>query len=246
MIEFTAISREDFEAKGLPLKNSLKLSGACDIIPDTYFLHIGRKFSKDNSVHSFFNADKENGNLEYLNKVLAEATVIEKEQEMYTSKGGFELACHWVIDYFIPYDVEESSKNRPTYTDDYIGPDFCVNGHYEADYEILFSASDNVTRRMVLTSRTSMLNFINYVAEMIDEAFDDYEYSDNPFTEMFIKTERDDIDDDEEDEYCYDTVHEIKMHDEMGVAHTIEVENAEQLKSMIVSVRQLDCKFIEK
>ena len=40
-----------------------------------------------------------------------------------------------MIDYYVPYDIQESSKNRPTVTDEFPENAYLTEGYYECEYE---------------------------------------------------------------------------------------------------------------
>lgn len=236
-MDITGIARENLEEKGLPLKNKIELTldDYCGC-PDTFYQIIGRKNLSTGEYESFFTADKENNTLDKFNACLNNLNLVEEQRcivdyETLTDKN--------VIDYFVPYDIKESTKNIPTYTEDYVGTDFVMNGSYKATYEILLTAGENITRRFTITHNAvnvPMVDILSDVEEMIEEAFNQESDSDNPFSSMFIFPDEDKFDD---NDYC-----EINMFNEYGQISSIEINSVSQVMSMIVSIRQIGCEFI--
>ena len=105
-MNITGIARENFEEAGLPLKNTIELTTKNEYtIPDIWGLKVGRKFLDTGEIAShfeeqqFFEIRKRATLLEYPH------TVILMEQDFAERK---------VIDYYVIYDIKESSKYKPT------------------------------------------------------------------------------------------------------------------------------------
>lgn len=236
-MNITGIARENLEEKGLPLENKINLTveDFCGC-PDSYYQIIGRKHLSTGEYESFFTADEENNTLDNFNACLNNLSLVEKQRCIVDHKT---LTEKDVIDYFVPYDIKESTKNIPTFTEDYIGTDFVTNGSYKATYEILLTAGENITRRFTITHNAvnvPMVDVLRDVEEMIEEAFNRESDSDNPFSTMFIFPDEDEFDD---NNYC-----EIKMFNELGQISSIEIDSVSQVMAMIVSIRQIGCEFI--
>ena len=111
-MNITGIARENFEEAGLPLKNTIELTTKNEYtIPDIWGLKVGRKFLDTGEIEShfeeqqFFEIRKRATLLEYPH------TVILMEQDFAERK---------VIDYYVIYDIKESSKYKPTIVNEYV------------------------------------------------------------------------------------------------------------------------------
>ena len=139
--------------------------------------------------------------------------------------------------YYVLYDVQESSKNRPTEVENHVENAICANGYFMCEYELLF-AQEGYTRRCVISYASNnipMYQFIGNLEEEVAEILSgDYD-DDNLFKDIISVKE------DSTENYG-----EIFMLDKVGGLHTIEFMNASELMSMLVSVRLLNCKFVEK
>lgn len=232
-MELTGIAREDFAAKGLICNNEVKITyffEESNGIPDVYGSMIGRKDLKTGKLESLWKKDRENNNTEELEKILKNSTsVFEKHRSL---RNFDTMESREVIDYFIPYDIQESTKNRPTVVENYVIG--CSNGSWDCEYELLFTCGDSTTRRLILKHRTVNMGMIDLLYDLedgVEEAFDD------------------DTDTDFEGVFKYDkdcNVHSIIMFDELGEPCDIEIESASDLLNMIVSVRCIKCDFIEE
>lgn len=140
-MNITGIARENFEEAGLPLKNTIELTTKNEYtIPDIWGLKVGRKFLDTGEIEShfeeqqFFEIRKRATLLEYPH------TVILMEQDFAERK---------VIDYYVIYDIKESSKYKPTIVNEYVDNIILGTGEYKCEYEILLSCGD-ATRRLVI------------------------------------------------------------------------------------------------
>ena len=132
--------------------------------------------------------------------------------------------------YFIPYNVIESSANRPTYTEESCGYGTPLSGHYECEYEILLG-SEEYTRRMVFKANSVNISMYEWLKDL-EDALDDLDEAEDDIKNHFYQVE---------DE---DTYWAFSMFDEIGTSTTVEL-NVSEFLSMIVGVRQLSCKFID-
>ena len=171
-MNITGIARENFEEAGLPLKNTIELTTKNEYtIPDIWGLKVGRKFLDTGEIEShfeeqqFFEIRKRATLLEYPH------TVILMEQDFAERK---------VIDYYVIYDIKESSKYKPTIVNEYVDNIILGTGEYKCEYEILLSCGD-ATRRLVIPVRTinmPMYDFITSIEDTGDyfllDMFDEY------------------------------------------------------------------------
>ena len=148
----------------------------------------------------------------------------EKRHEVYTETGIKE-----VIDYYLMYDIEKSSKNEPTEIETGIDRGCCINGNYKCRYELLFAAN-GLTSRVVIEYHTNNMPMYDLIKDMEDDI-------------------REALDDDsDEDNFFYGIIKnsEIYMFDEFGCGIGVEINNADELTAMLVSARLLSCEFMEK
>ena len=231
-MEVKAVAREDLEKLGLVLSNEkvLDYNGNKNAIPEVYCLMVGRKINSTGELKSNFVVDKENGNTEQMEKAFTCNSLIAKERTVVDFKT---LESRYVTEYYIPYDIQESTKNIQTYTECHIGNEYVTNGHYVAKYEVLFSC-DEATLRLVIENSSvniPMIEFMNDIEDYIQAVIDDESDDDNPFNNLIKDCE----------DYS-----QITMYDELGKNVTIDFTSASELTSMIVSVRQISCDFVEK
>lgn len=224
-MRITAIAREDLSNIGnglVPNKITLELSGK--IVPDSYGEHIGRYDVEKEVYESFFKKDNEAGNTMYFDAYKKCDCAREKRHEVYTETGIKE-----VIDYYLMYDIAESSKNEPTEIENGIDRGYCINGNYKCRYELLFAAN-GLTSRVVIEYRTNnmpMYDLIKDIEDDIREALEDDSDEDNFFCGIIKNSE-------------------ICMFDEFGCGIGVEINNADELTAMLASARLLSCEFAEK
>lgn len=234
-MEITAVAVEDLEGKGLDLlKNKLKLTTKGDAFPDTYGVLIGRYDKDTGEYQSFFNKDEENSNTYYFDEYRKKCNLAEKHRTVISRAEEYKEKN--VIDYYVMYDIKESSKGRPTEIEEHVDNDICMNGHFVCEYELLF-VCEGATRRLVVeysSNNIPMYKFIADLEEDIEEALELEEECEetNPFKNVFSISD-------------YDNYHEITMFDEFGMNHDIEFARATELMAMLVSVRLLSCTFVE-
>lgn len=231
-MKLTAIAREDLESKGFICKNEVKLVSTdameSNCVQDVYTSVIGRKDLKTGELESYWKKDIANNNTEELEKILEKSTTVaEKYRNVINWDTGVERK---VIDYYIPYDIQESSKNRPTVTENYIVG--CMNGSWACEYELLLTCGDGATRRIVVEYNTVNIGMIEWLSDLEDEietAMEDDD-TDTIFEGIFKK----------DTEEC-----SITMFDEMGIPCDIPIESVSDFMNMIVSARCIKCDFVD-
>lgn len=220
-MNITGIARENYEAAGLPLKNTIELIAKNEYtIPDIWGLKVGRKYLDTGEIESqfkkeqFFEIREQAELLEYPH------TVVLIEQDFAERK---------VVDYYVIYDIKESSKNKPTVTDEYVENIAFGEGEYKCEYEILLSCGD-ATRRVVIPVRTinvPMYDFINSIEDEIEDVMD-RSSEESVFSNVIIDTG---------DYFLLD------MFDEYGRTYKVQLTSVYDFIKMIVSIRQIKCEF---
>lgn len=226
-MKLTGIAREDLKQKGLILKNKIELKCRGTAIPDIYASIIGRKNVDTGEFESFFKVDAEKGNTAEFDRFRENVTLLEKEHTVFSleTREGKN-----VIDYYVPYDIQESSKNRPTVTDEFPESGYLTEGYYECEYELLLTCGE-ATRRLVIPQRTvnvPMISLLSNIEDEIRDILDGFPDEDNNFADVL------ELMDD-----CY----VIKMFDACGMPANIEINHAADFVNMIVSARQIKCEF---
>ena len=220
-MNIAGIARENFEEAGLPLKNTIELTTKNEYtIPDIWGLKVGRKFLDTGEIEShfeeqqFFEIRKRATLLEYPH------TVILMEQDFAERK---------VIDYYVIYDIKESSKYKPTIVNEYVDNIILGTGEYKCEYEILLSCGD-ATRRLVIPVRTINMPMYDFITSIEDEIEDvmDRSSEENIFSNIIIDTG---------DYFLLD------MFDEYGRTYKVEITGVYDFIKMIVSIRQIRCEF---
>lgn len=223
-MKITAIAREDLSniCNGL-LSNEIHLELRGQIVPDSYGEKIGRYDIEKESYTSYFKKDKEAGNTDCFDAYRNSGCVKERRHQIYTRD-----EIKDVIDYYVMYDIKESSKNEPTEIEDYINRGYCINGGYKCRYELLFAA-DRFTARVVVEHKTNNVPMYDFIQDLEDDITDALE------------------DDSDENNIFYGIVknHEIMMFDEYGYGNNVEINDADELTAMLTSVRMLSCEFIK-
>lgn len=226
-MKLTGIAREDLEAKGLALQNKLELKCMGTAIPDIYAYRIGRKNVDTGEFESFFKVDAEKGNTAEFDRFRENITLLEKEHEVFDMETSEKKH---VIDYYVPYDIQENSKNKPTVTDEFPENAYLTEGYYECEYELLLTCGE-ATRRLVIPQRTvnvPMISLLSNIEDEIREILDGFPDEDNYFDDVLELV----------DEHC-----EIKMFDDYGIPVNIKINHADDFVNMIVSARQIKCEF---
>ena len=226
-MKLTAIAREDLEAKGLILKNKIELKCRGTAIQDIYSSIVGRKNVDTGEFESFFEVDPKKGNTAEFDRFLDNVTLLEREHAVFNMETFEE---EHVIDYFVPYDIQESSKNKPTVTDEFPENAYLTEGYYECEYELLLTCGE-ATRRLVIPQRTvnvPMISLLSNIEDEIREILDGFPDEDNDFADVLE---------------LVDEHYEIKMFDDYGIPANIEINHADDFVNMIVSARQIKCEF---
>lgn len=226
-MKLTAIAREDLEAKGLILKNKIELECRGTVIPDIYSSIIGRKNVDTGEFELFFKVDAEKGNTAEFDRFRENVTLLEKEHTVFSRET---REGKNVIDYYVPYDIQESSKNRPTVTDEFPESGYLTEGYYECEYELLLTCGE-ATRRLVIPQRTvsvPMISLLSNIEDEIRDILDGFPDEDNDFADVLE---------------LVDEHYEIKMFDDYGIPANIEINHADDFVNMIVSARQIKCEF---
>lgn len=197
-------------------------------IPDVYGVMIGKQDRNTDQLISNI-TDDENCTIlqKYIKLGLATA------KTFYQSTDNDELRN--VPHYFVLYDVLESSKHRPTYTEDGPGDGYPMNGYYTCQYEILLGI-ENFTRRMLFETKSVNQNMGDWIKDLIDNVKTAFNNPDELDNTLKLK------------DYLHikdDTI-TITMFDEVGIPSDIECESASTFLSFIRSIRQIDCTFVEQ
>lgn len=223
-MKITAIAREDLSniCNGL-LSNEIRLELRGQIVPDSYGEKIGQYDIEKESYTSYFKKDKDAGNTDCFGAYRNSGCVKERRHQIYTRD-----EIKDVIDYYVMYDIKESSKNEPTEIEDYIDRGYCINGGYKCRYELLFAA-DRFTARVVVEHKTNNVPMYDFIQDLEDDITDALE------------------DDSDEENIFYGIIknHEIMMFDEYGCGNNVEINDADELTAMLASVRMLSCEFIK-
>lgn len=227
-MKITAIAREDLSGiEGLEyFPNSIvfELKEGARVFPDSYGDYLGIYNKKTQKYESAFIRDQIAGNTETFDKYRLYGNHIKKKETAYYTEG--EIIP--VIKFYEMYDIKESSKNKPTETKAHVDKSYCVNGYHKCKYELLF-ACDGMTLRIVVEYQTNNIPMYEFIGNLEDEIEDALNEAD-------------------EDNLFYGIIKDSKilMFDEFGHDEDIEIESAEDLISMLVSVRLISCEFIEK
>lgn len=226
-MKLTGIAREDLEAKGLILKNKIELKYRGTAIPDIYASIIGRKNVDTGEFESFFKVDVKNDNTDEFDRFRKNVALLENEHTVFSRET---LKEKHVIDYYVPYDIQESSKNKPTVTDEFPENAILIDGYYECEYELLLTCGDG-TRRIVISQKTvnvPMISLLSNIEGEIRDILDGFPDEENNFADVLE---------------LVDEHYEIKMFDEYGIPANIEINHAGDFVNMIVSARQIKCEY---
>lgn len=224
-MRITAIAREDLSniCNGLiPNEIHLELKGM--IVPDSYGEHIGQYDIENQEYESYFKKDHEAGNTGCFDAYRSGCNCIaERRHTVYTNNG-----IKDVIDYYVMYDIKESSKNEPTEIENYIDRGWYINGNHKCRYELVFAA-DGFISRVVIEHKKNNVPMYDCIKDLEDDIAEILE------------------DDSDKDNFFYGIIknHEIMMFDEFGRGNNVEIISAGDLTAMLASVRMLSCEFIE-
>ena len=235
-MKLTAVAIDDLEKLGIEIPNECHLTPQRNIIPDTYGEPIGRYNIETGTYESFFKKDIENNNTEIFDKCKNNCKLYKKRKSVLSDSHQLKD----VIDYYLIYIIKESSRNKPTETNPLVDSSICSNGYYECEYELIF-AKDDYSRTIVLKDKTNnitMYDFINSLEDEINEALTREADKTNLFNHILEQNQSSFLD----DEYTF----QILMFDKTCAPTYVDIEEASDLLDMLVSVRLLNSKFIEK
>ena len=231
----TAVAVEDLENKGLGLlPNKTELTVCGNAFPDTNGECIGRYDEDTGEYESFFKKDKDEGNTRLFDQYREKCNLYKRRRTLFVTDNYTEKH---VIEYYVMYNIQESSKNRPTEIDDHVSHSICINGNYKCEYELLF-AEEGMSRRIVAEYKSNnvpMYEFVNDLEYLVEEALEGDADESNPFFNVFSACE--------DCEGCH--YFEVTMFDKVGMNYNIGFEKAADFMAMLVSVRLLSCEFIE-
>lgn len=208
----------------VPISNSATV--ADDIIPDKTGILIG---CVDKDTGELQSNIKDDASCDELRKYIDTGIATEKIFTQMAESGELKDVPH----YFIVYDVTNSSKFIPTYTEDGPGDGYPTNGYYDCNYEILIGC-DDLTRRIVFNTHSvnvPLNDWLDDILEQIEAAFEGYDGHEDIPENLFTKSN---------DETT------IVMFDSVGLRSNIECSCASAFKAMIRSIRQISCTFIRK
>ena len=234
-MRLTAVARENKELMDvLGLSMSLEREIDGDLIPDTYGIMVGRCYKDTGTWESCFKEDKKSGNMTLLNICRKQATLKGIPRSVYIIGKGLKN----VIDYYILYDVQESSKNKETVIEQHIDYGMPLKMHYKAKYELLFTCGEEISVRAVLENESSNVPMYEFMAGLEDELDDALEYfeehgSNSKLLMPLIGAIK------KQDGY-----YSIKMFNSVGEVGWVDFCNAEELMAMLVSVRQISCEKV--
>lgn len=234
-MKLTAIAIDDLEKLGIEIPNECHLTPQRNIIPDTYGEPIGRYNIETGTYESFFKKDIENNNTEIFDKCKNNCKLYKKRKSILSD----DHELNNVIDYYLIYNIKESSRNRPTETNPLVDSCICSNGYYECEYELVF-AKEDYSRTIVLKDKTNnntMYDFINSLEDEINEILVGNADETNLFYHILEQKECSFMD----DEYTF----KLLMFDKTCATTYVDIESSDLL-DMLVSVRLLSSKFIER
>lgn len=186
-------------------------------IPDCIGVLVGK--GQSDSLESYIENDNSRT---ILSKCIENDLVI---TEYYTQRIGQDLID--IPHYFVPYDIEESSANRTTFLASSCGYGTPITGRYKCEYEILLSTGD-LTRRMLFTNESVNISMYEWIQDL-EDMLENLDKAAPEIKEQFFKE---------------DGIWMFSMFSPIGTCFAGEVDRSEFL-SMIVSIRQLSCEFID-
>lgn len=240
----TGVARDNLESKGLVLSNKIGLDLLGTEIPDMYALYIGYKDVETGKLESNLSIDTNNNSIVEFNKVVSlydkgKLTLLEREM-WYKGKKK--------IVYYVPYDIQESSKNIETEVGNHIERnEYISNGSYKCAYELLLTCND-ATRRFVIsfsTHQMSMVSLLEVLEDEIESLFDlleeekedeevygDANVDENGYLKGIVKLNR------EAGSML------VGMFNSYSELQNVEIESSTDFLDMIVSILQLKCEYI--
>ena len=211
-----------------------------------FTLAVDRRIKRDNEVSAdYINCVSFGRAAEFAEKYFRKGTKIAVAGRIqtgsYTNKDGQKVyttdivieeqdfAERKVIDYYVIYDIKESSKYKPTIVNEYVDNIILGTGEYKCEYEILLSCGD-ATRRLVIPVRTINMPMYDFITGIEDEIEDvmDRSSEENIFSNIIIDTGG----------YFL-----LDMFDEYGRTYKVEITSVYDFIKMIVSIRQIRCEF---
>ena len=171
----TAVAVDDLKGKGLEnLRDEFCLMGVYiekknnkkydNVYPDTYGIPIGRRDVETGEYESFFKEDYENGNTKCFDEYREKCNLYAKCKVIHDMRSN---ESKEVEDYYVMYDIKESSKNRPTETMNHVDTSVCTNGYHVCEYELLFACEGN-TRRIVVPFSSNNIPMYNFISMLED------------------------------------------------------------------------------
>lgn len=234
-MELTAVTIDDLEKLGIDAPKEFIFASPDNAIPDTCGYIIGRYNIETDTYDSFFTKDGKNNNIAIFNRCKENCKVYKKRATICTSY----KKTKDVINYYLIYNVEKSSRNKPTEADPLVDSNICCNGYYECEYELIF-AKEGYSRTIVLKDKTNnnpMYDFINSLEDEINKVLAEEANDTNLFYHVLKQNECSYMD----DEYKF----QLLMFDRIANITYVDIEKASDLLDMLVSARLLSSKFIE-
>lgn len=145
--------------------------------------------------------------------------------------------------YFFIYEIDDSSKHKPTTLNGGPGYGMPTNGYYKCTYEVLLTNEEH-TRRMIFTTNSVNIPMCEWITEFID-TIDELKR----IPREDIRKFNSDLYDNDFKEYTY----QFYVNDDNQLCYTmfdpvgnpVEVEfDTQEFKSSITSIRQIECKFV--
>lgn len=170
---------------------------------------------------SFFKKDKENGNTDLFDTMLASGKCKPVHRKMFNSGTGNTYVATF---YYIMYRIVGHCSGKPTVTTEAL--DTCMNVEYEYTYEILLVADDEYRRYITKTIKTdgpgtySLLDDIEDLEQVFEEWAEEEEQGFR---------------------YCDGEI-EVKFFNEVGEEQYISFESMRHLLMSINSIRIIDFK----
>ena len=203
-------------------------------IPDVICQSIGKVYTESNKKKSFFVKDKENNNTDIFDACLASGLLAERHTTIMNEKNELETA----ILYGVPYDITESSKHRATEIDTIVGDAYPLNGHYRCEMELLFTAGEQYTRRVVVAFNSVNISFFEMLQSIYEDLENIYDDEEPEFEDLEYLLKNVKYDD--------EIVKQIIMFDNFGSPTEIELNSKSEFLAMLVSARMLSVNFERK
>lgn len=222
-LHLTIQSQKLADLTGFDIKTSIKHHYTKNAIPDVIGFPIGKLYIESNRKESYIVKDKENNNTDILDACIKTDKLLEKHTNAFTKNEQLE---HIII-YCIGYDVDESTKHKPTEIRSIVGDATPIDEHHVCDIELLFSTGDNYTRRITVTTTSTNLSFFEMLTNIHEELEELYntgkseQYEElNKLIKITPYQER-----------------QILMFDSIGTPEEIVFSDMDELKAMLVGAR---------